>query len=164
MLTRLDQIDGVEGSFANEEGTEIELRLRPGADPGKVLGEAGSILSEEGEAGAPEEVGGAGGGSAGAAASGSAGGSASAAAGGATGAAPQPQQWGDKSHFAELAANERRTAQHQASGRFGVQLLGCAIVLFALLWWRHLRRRAARHSPQPRPCPRQQHLPAAPSG
>jgi hypothetical protein len=47
VLALLDQIDGVERSFANESGTLIQLSLRPGADPQRAVAAASHVLRQQ---------------------------------------------------------------------------------------------------------------------
>ena len=48
MLARLDQIDGVERSYANRSGTLIRLSVAPAADPERVAREVPEVLADEG--------------------------------------------------------------------------------------------------------------------
>jgi hypothetical protein len=119
VLARLDQIDGVESSFANESGTLIRLSLRPGADPGKVAGAIRRVLSEQVRDRVPVPLG------------------ERAAA-----AALQREEWRDKSQVTEFPATEMDTSVRRAPAVLAVLLLGFAAVGLGLLWWRHQRRLA----------------------
>jgi hypothetical protein len=117
VLARLEQIDGVECSFADESGTLIRLSLRPGADPGKVAGAVRRVLSEQAGDYVPVPL-----------------------DGGAAAAALQREEWRDKSQVAEFAATERGTSARRAPAVLAALLLGCAAVGLGLLWWRHRSR------------------------
>lgn len=114
MLARLDQIDGVESSYANGSGTLIQLALRPGADPGKVAGAAQRVLSEQVEDRVTVQL-----------------------RGRAAAAALQREEWRDKSQVAELAATEMATPGRGAPALLAVLLVGCTAVCLGLLWRRH---------------------------
>ncbi len=123
MLARLDQIDGVESSYANGSGTLIRLSLRPGADLRKVTGAARRVLSEEVVGLVPVQL-----------------------AGGAAARALRQEEWRDKSRVAELAALEMATPAARAPTLLAVLLLlACAALGVGLLWWRQRGRLAGKH-------------------
>jgi hypothetical protein len=120
VLARLDQIGGVDCSFANGSGTLIRLSLRPGADPAKVTGTVRRVLSEQLSDRVPVPLGGR-----------------------VAAAALQREVWRDKSQFAESAATEMGTSVRRAPALPAALLLVCAAVGLGLLWWQHRRRLAA---------------------
>jgi hypothetical protein len=124
VLARLGQIDGVEGSYANESGTLIRLSLRPGADPERVAAEARRILSEQVEDRTAVRL-----------------------EGGEASAALRREEWRDERRVAESVAAEMRPAEVQASEGgtprgvlLALLLAGIAFVLWLL---RRRQRQAA---------------------
>jgi hypothetical protein len=118
VLARLDQIDGVESSYANGSATMIRLSLRPGADPGKVARAVQRVLSEQVEDRVSVQLG-----------------------GGVAAVALRREEWRDKSQVAEFAATETGTFPRRAPGLLAMLLLGCAAVGLSLIWW-HRRGRS----------------------
>ena len=119
MLARLGQIDGVEGSYANESGTLIRLSLRPGADPERVAAEARRILSEQVEDRTAVRL-----------------------DGGEAGAALRREEWRDPRRVAQSLAAETQAAEVRTSEGntprgvlLALLLAGIAVVLWLL--WRH---------------------------
>ena len=140
MLARLNQVNGVGSSYANESGSLIRVSLRPGADPARVAAEAGRVLREQAGDRVADRLGER-----------------------ATTAALQKEQWRDASQVAENSAPAARAAQTQSSAtpsgaarpvepavettssettspqRYGLLLLllACAAVGLWLVWRRH---------------------------
>jgi len=122
VLAQLDDIDGVEGSFVNDDGTVIRLSLRPGADREKVAGAARRVLSQEVGDRVPVRLGG-------------------------TAGAPAPrgQRWWDRGRLAaDAAAEAPAAAAGPWAGWLAALLLACVAAL-AFLWWRHRGRAAGRN-------------------
>jgi hypothetical protein len=130
VLARLNQIEGVDTSFANGPGSLVGLTLRPGADPAKVVREAERALREEAtERGTPPPRG-----------AGAAPLSARAA-----GAALRAERWNDRKEVARQAA-EILAAEEQAPSRLPWLLLAL-LLLGAAVGLRALRRRTRSPSP-----------------
>jgi hypothetical protein len=121
VLARLDQIDGVESSYANGSGTLIRLALRPNANLTRVAGAVRRVLNEQVEDRVPVQL-----------------------SGGVAAVAIQREEWHDKRQVAELAATEMGTSARRAPWLLAVLLLGWLAVGLGLLWWRHRRKSTAR--------------------
>jgi hypothetical protein len=121
VLARLDQIDGVESSYANESGTLIRLALRPNANLTRVTGAVRRVLSEQVENRVPVQL------------------SRQVAA-----VALQREEWRDKGQLAELAATEMSTTARRAPWLLAVLLLGLVAVGLGFLGWRYRRKSTAR--------------------
>jgi len=121
VLARLDQIDGVESSYANESGTLIRLALRPNANLTRVTGAVRRVLSEQVEDRVAMQL-----------------------SGQVAAVALQRQEWRDKTKVAELAATEMGTSARRAPWLLAVLLLGWVAVGLGLLWWRYRRESMAR--------------------
>ncbi len=123
MLARLNQIDGVQSSSANESGTLIRLSLRPGADPKRVTAGARRVLSKQVEDRVPVPLGGK-----------------------EATAALQTEKWRDKTWVAasiESTTTAMPTSAHRASAALPALLLGCIAIGLGLFWWWHRRRLAS---------------------
>jgi len=120
VLARLDQIDGVESSYANESGTLIRLALRPNANLTRVTGAVRRVLSEQVEDRVTMQL-----------------------SGQVAAVALQRQEWRDKTKVAELAATEMGTSARRAPWLLAVLLLGWVAVGLGLLWWRYRRKSTA---------------------
>jgi hypothetical protein len=115
VLTSLNQIYGVDHSYADSSGTFIRLTLRPGSDPEKVITEARRVVEEQVEDRTTVPLYGQ----------------------GATQALRQ--QWKYEGQPAQPAADEARPTEVHASGHLGlaVLLLALMAVVFGLLvCWR----------------------------
>jgi len=121
VLARLDQIDGVESSYANESGTLIRLALRPNANLTRITGAVRRVLSEQVEDRVPVQL-----------------------SRQVTAVALQREEWRDKSQLAKLAATEMGTAARRTPWLLVVLLLGWAAVGLGFLWWRCRRKSTAR--------------------
>jgi hypothetical protein len=123
VLTRLNQIAGVEGSATNESGMLLRLSLRPDADPAKVAQEARRALSDHGDDRVPVQLNGK-----------------------TAAAALQQEDW--KAHNADAEAESMTPETAKLVGGAGgaswllAILLACAALALLLLWWRHHRRLA----------------------
>jgi hypothetical protein len=117
VLARLNQINGVEGSYANEPGSLVRVSLRPDADPGKVAGAVRQVLKTEGGERDPAPPG------------------EEAAPLGERAAAEalRQEQWRDSSQVARQAAE---AARETSLNRLLALLLAGAVVLLAVLCWR----------------------------
>jgi hypothetical protein len=120
VLARLNEVSGVEGSFANQSGTLIRLSLRPGADPKRVAVEASRVLREQtgDRVGVRLEE-------------------------GATAAALQREDWRDEGRVAESISagtptDPARAVEPRPPERHGLLIVffGCAAVGLWLLWRR----------------------------
>jgi len=122
VLARLGQIDGVEGSYANESGTLIRLSLRPGADPERVATEARRILSEQVEDRTAVRLDGA-----------------------AAGAALRREEWRDQRRVAQGLAAETQAAEVRTSegNRLRGVLLALLLAGIAVVLWLLRRHRQA---------------------
>jgi hypothetical protein len=117
LLARLDQINGVESSFANGSGTLIRLSLRPGANPESIAREVRRVLTEQVEDRTPVQLGPK-----------------------AIATALQQEEWRDKTQVAELARTERETSAYLGPAIWGAVLLSCTALGLGFVWWRYCRR------------------------
>jgi hypothetical protein len=124
VLSQLNDIDGVDGSFVNESGSMVGVNLKPGADRDRVVREAQTILREKvsesdrlppGEESPP-------------------------LSGGAAEDKFQSEQWTDSNHVAQRAVEQRRAEAR----RIWIWLLALMVTLSAGIWftWRHRQRLA----------------------
>jgi hypothetical protein len=122
VLTRLDEIDGVQSSATNESGTLIVLDLAPGADPAKVAAQALRVVAEQVADRVSVPI-----------------------AGRAAAVALQRETWQDKGQVAQegVASAVQPPASH-GSGLLAALVLGCAVAGLGLCGWRLHRRRAER--------------------
>jgi hypothetical protein len=118
VLVSLDQIDGVDSSYANESGTLIRLSLRPGADSAKVARAVQQVLKEQVEDRVSVQLG------------------RSAAA-----TALQQEEWRDQSQVAQLAVTEVGPSIGYAPVLLAALFLVWAAIGLGLLYWWHRRRR-----------------------
>jgi hypothetical protein len=117
VLARLDQIEGVESSSANESTTLIRLSLRPGVDSRKVAEKVQRVLSQQiGDRVAVQ------------------------LSGRATTAALQREEWRDKTRIVELAAAEMNPSEQGAPWLLAVLLLAWAAIGLGLLYWQYRRK------------------------
>jgi hypothetical protein len=124
VLTQLDDLDGVEGSFVNEDGSKMRLTLKDGADREKVAREAERILDQEvpEKDRVPRDK------------------ESSPLFGKAADHAEKQEHWKDSKQVAQLAADVRRAE----SRRLWLWLLALLVTLVVgLLGWRQWQRRPA---------------------
>ena len=114
MLARLDQIDGITGSFVNESGTLIRLSLRPGADAGKIANAVQRVFSTQVADRVPVQLGPR-----------------------VAGTILRREIWQSQSQVAELAVTETGSSL----GHAPALLLLCTVIGIGLLCWRCCRKR-----------------------
>lgn len=126
MLGQLNQIPGVQGSYANQPGDQVLVALLPGVNADLIAAEVDRILNDNLGQRIPERLRSK---------------RAAAAAGG--GSFLAGEGWRDQNRVAQDAANEDRAALQRTSSMVGVLLLGCVALGLGFVWWRR-RRMAAR--------------------
>jgi hypothetical protein len=135
VLTRLNQIDGVESSSANESGSLVRLCLRPGADSAKVAAQVRRILDEETREHVPVPPG-----------------EGTAPLGGQSAVeALQKEQWRDSAQIAQQTAAEKPAPGRRRPLLLLALLLVGAIAGLTLLWW-CIHRRAEPSRPHSAKC------------
>jgi hypothetical protein len=139
VLTILNQVAGVEQSYADPSGIFLRLRLRPGANADRVAGEVRRVLEQQVEDRIAVPLGGE---------------SAPAALG---------QEWQDEGAVTERAAAEARAEAEQAAAAQASErnwllallalLALAAVVVGLLVWWRRRARTGPEQADQPNPPP-----------